>query len=106
MATVYSTLLLRQKGLTGSLVYTVPIGMVAILRDVDVYAGPSILDQRLFLEDSTTGGTFAAWVQSEGNAFNGVFRGRQVFNAGEGFLFNVDAGTWDVRASGYLLTAP
>jgi hypothetical protein len=106
MATVYSVLFLSQKGLTGSLVYTVPPGYVGILRDADVYAGASLLDQSLFMEDSFTGGAITGWVQSEGNAFAGIWRGRQVMEAGRGFLFNVASGTWDVRASGYLLTAP
>ena len=106
MAVVYSVKFLAYKGLFGELVYTVPVGKVAILRDVDVYGGGVITFSQLFLEDSDTGGAITQWVSSEGNAFAGIWRGRQVFAAGEGFKFRSPLTEWDVRASGYLLNAP
>lgn len=109
MASVYSTLFLSGNTTGGAPVYTVPAGFVAILRDVDVYNN-SLVFAELFLEDSEFGNTI--W-RVDNNAFipgssigSSQWRGRQVFTEGNGFLFNASSGTWDVRASGYLLTLP
>lgn len=109
MPTVYSTVFITGNTSGGAPIYTVPPGFVAVLRDVDVYNN-SLLAAELFLEDSQTGQTI--W-RVDNNAFipgasigSSQWNGRQVFEAGGGFLFLATAGVWDVRASGYLLVAP
>lgn len=109
MGTVYSTVFLNGNTSGGAPVYTVPAGFVAVLRDADVYNN-SLVAAELFLEDSASGVTI--W-RVDNNAFipgsslgSSQWQGRQVFTAGNGFLFNASSGTWDVRASGYLLQLP
>lgn len=103
---VYSVRFISGNTGAGDPVYTVPAGFVAVLRDVDVYNNSAVVAE-LFLEDSQTGQAIARF-DSQGPTDTGSqqWRGRQVFDAGGGFLFHATAGTWDVRACGYLLSAP
>lgn len=106
MADVYSTLLFRAVGLTGTGVYTVPLGFTAVAVCADIYSAPTVVSE-IFFEDSHTGGTIfvaSIGVTDPPKSFQWV--GRQVANEGEGFLFNVAHGAWDVRLSGYLLSNP
>lgn len=106
MAAIYSTLFLSGNTSAGSPIFTVPAGFIAVLRDVDVYCN-GIGGEELFLEDSTYGNTFARWdILTPADSGSKQWQGRQVFNPGGGFVFVATVGTWDVRASGYLLTAP
>lgn len=106
MAAPYSTLLLREQGLVGDLDYTVPDGYVCILRDADVYNGGGLVITSCYLIDRVSGGTITRWVSAtETQAFDGTWRGRQVFDAGDVLGFTTD-GAWDVRLSGYLLASP
>lgn len=107
-STVYSTLFLAANTGSGLLNYIVPDGFVAVLRDVDVYNNSVVLAE-LFLEDNETGQTI--WRVDNSAVIPTLsigsvqWKGRQVFNGGGGFVFTATAGVWDVRASGYLLTA-
>lgn len=109
MYSVYSTLFLANNTDSGELNYIVPDGFVAVLRDVDVYNN-SFVAAELFLEDNETGQTI--WrvdnnaVIPDSSLGSSQWKGRQVFNPGGGFVFVASSGTWDVRASGYLLSAP
>lgn len=88
--------------------YIVPEGFVAVLRDIDVYNN-SALTAELFVEDNQSGVTIwrvdNSLVIPESTKGSVQWTGRQVFEAGGGFVFVASAGTWDVRASGYLLSA-
>jgi hypothetical protein len=100
---VYSTVFIRLQGLVGSATFVVPDGYIAILRDADVYNGGGIESTSAYLIDFTSNGTITRWVSAtELQAFDGSWRGRQVFNSGDSFGFNT-TGAWDVRLSGYLL---
>lgn len=84
--------------------YTVPTGQVAIVRDADCfYAGGVGQSGQL---ESPAGGIFAYFPFPAD--INGVlisWRGRQVINAGETFLFAATL-SMDIMVSGYLLAAP
>lgn len=104
MAGVYSTSFIAEHALSGSVVYTVPDGFVAIVRDIDVYVNGDLIATTYYAVDADTDGTFA-WFVSPNEADPGLYswRGRQVFLAGESFAF-ISGNVCDVRISGYLLT--
>jgi hypothetical protein len=103
---IYSVNFVSANTGAGSLVYPVPTGFVAILRDLDVYNNSAITAE-LFLEDTVSGVAIARFdVTGPSDSGSKTWRGRQVFEAGGGFTLRASAGTWDCRASGYLLIAP
>lgn len=83
-------------------VYTVPAGYVAVLRDVDAYF-PSGLGPQLFLQDGSVPISFALLAPT---AVPGSvqWHGRQVFTAGEEIAVNLTATPIRALLSGYLLT--
>jgi hypothetical protein len=109
MAPVYSTRLLTLPGVLGtSTSYTVAEGFVAIVKAVTVYSSGSAFDISAFLEDDATGAALLYWSWGAAQPAYHSYYGGIVFEAGEGFHFQVDtagsAGV-DCSASGYLLTA-
>lgn len=102
---VYSTRLLAthdQPAITPA-VYTVPVGKLLIVRDIDVYFG-SALGTREVYAFGSAGQVF--WHESVGPTLNGSrqWTGRQVFYAGENFSLSA-TDVFDLAASGYLLDA-
>lgn len=101
---VYSTRFLEVRGLTTTLPYVVPAGVVAVVRDVDAFRtgilGATVIfhgavGQAIWGKDYPPGSTdaYSSW------------RGRQVFLPGE--TFDVQASNpVDVTVSGYLLSLP
>lgn len=85
-----------------TVVYTVPAGYVAILRDVDAYF-PSGLGPQLFLQDGSIPLSFALLAPT---AVPGSvqWRGRQVFASGQEIAVNTSATAVRALLSGYLLT--
>jgi hypothetical protein len=102
-ATVYSVCFIAESGLTGSAVYTVPTGQVAVVRDLDSYVS-SLGSTTLRLVDLQTGGTWFVDAQLSPTGHWGSWRGRQVFTEGQQFEVNTDV-AYDVRLGGYLLSS-
>lgn len=107
MSTIYSKRWIAQAGLagTGSSV-TVPAGHVYVVKQITIYA--SVLGTlAAFFEDDTSGAAlFSARFTSSAGGWQG-FYGALVFEAGDGFHFQVNAAlldTADVYAGGYDLT--
>lgn len=109
---VYSTVFIREAGLTGRATYTVPAGVIAVVRDFDGYGNNIDPEAALFLVDDLTNGTFFQWQQSLasiGSPTHFQWQGRQVFHPGDAFHCGVASSVsaaFDVRVSGYLLTTP
>jgi hypothetical protein len=106
MAGIYSSLFVHAKVTTSGdeLLYTVPDGMVAIVRDVNLEAGlaasgyvtvyarnGSVVDAALLTVGNATSLGFYHWV------------GHQVLNAGDAIRFYCDSPPFTMRVSGYLL---
>lgn len=100
---VYSTRFLAVQGLVGVAAYTVPVGQLAVVRDVNVYNGGG-LSVTTAIWHGSAGQAIALWA-SQTDASDGFFTGRQVFNPGESFDITTN-GAWDVTVSGYLLQLP
>lgn len=105
MANVYSTAFIGEKELSGSAVYTVPTGYVAVVRDCDVFQG------------SSSTGVYFQLLGGEGQAFFWCsslpltaqwfqWTGRHVLNEGATLTALVGSGNPDVSVSGYLLSLP
>ena len=103
MASVYSTLLISQQGVSGSLSYDVPTGYVLVVRDVDIYIHGDLISTTYYVTDNESDATFA-WSASPEAGDPGLYswRGRKVVNAGSGITVS-GGGTYDVNISGYLL---
>jgi hypothetical protein len=107
---VFSTRFLAQAGLAGTGVSVlVPAGHVYIVKQVTMYASPSIGPIRMFLEDDTTGAAlFSAATQAGTPGWFGLY-GALVFEPGQGFHFQIDAfptDAADVYCGGYDLLLP
>lgn len=102
---VYSRRLVAVEGLDGDFEYSVPLGFVTVVRDVDVYVGgPSGTDFRIIGDAGQTfvylpGPTFSDFPATK---YFGQWRGRQVIPAGASFVCRTTAAA-DVTVSGYEL---
>lgn len=105
MATVYSTRFIEVKGGTTFYGYTVPLGFVAVIRDVDTYASSELAFAQVFLEGAL-GQALWWWQSGLGQDSYGSWRGRQVVMAGETFGLRINVSHADATCSGYLLTLP
>lgn len=105
MALVYSTRF--GKGISTAAgafpFYTVPVGMVAVVRDVRLIQQAGALS--VALVDLTTGENLAFAAPSATNEFF-AFSLRAVVEAGEVMQYANNGGTWSWYVSGYLLTLP
>lgn len=105
---VYSTRFLQRQNLTGIALYTVPEGMVAIVRDADIFDGSSEGGDSYVLQITRADETNTTTIdQFESSLTDKIhqWRGRQVLNEGDVLSATVAVGM-DVTVSGYLLTAP
>jgi hypothetical protein len=105
MAAVYSARLIYEAGLSSSAAFTCPDGMVMVVRDIDVFVGAELALPSIQATEASDG-TFWIAVGTIGEASSFQWQGRQVFPAGSTLVMIAENGTWDVRVSGYLLTAP
>lgn len=107
---VYSTRFITTKGLSGTgASYTVAAGLVAVVKEITVYASPLLGLTTVFFEDDLTGAAFWAQDATVGSPVTGSFYGGIVFEPGQGFHFQVNNAfgeAADVSAHGYLLTLP
>lgn len=86
------------------MLYVVPAGYVAVLRDAELRqsSGPLAI---AFLVDGLVGAVITSAVPASLNQ-TVQWQGRQVFVAGDSIQIEVTGGVWSARLSGYLLTAP
>lgn len=103
---VYSVRLFQQQGVSvPTVAFVVPPGLVVVVRSIDCYVGaPTVSTQLIFKE----GVSSCAWLSFTGEAtqsrsFSWV--GRQVFIAGDELVVDPADHPWDVRVSGYHLSA-
>lgn len=105
MATVYSVRLLAQHdvGIANPAQYTVPVGKLAIVRDIDAYNGDVVGDTMYAVVALSPQVVFfqASWGVGERGWRS--WRGRQVLYAGDTLSVFADR-VIDVVASGYLLS--
>lgn len=105
---LYSVRFLAAQGLSGTgPSVTVPAGHVYVVKQVTMYASPLISVTSVFFEDDSTGAAlFASRFNASAGGWAGLY-GALVFQAGEGFHFQVDNSAGepaDVYAGGYDLT--
>jgi hypothetical protein len=108
MSQVYSTRFIATQGLSGTGVsVTVPAGLVYVVKQVTIYIDPAFGVTRAFFEDDTSGAALFTGQQTIGNPEMFGLYGALVFEAGQGFHFQVDASPGDgadVYAGGYVLS--
>jgi hypothetical protein len=86
--------------------YLVPPGKVWIVRDIDAYSNPGLVDAVLYVQDISPGFLFAIAKVGIGSQNVVQWRGRQVIDAaGQGLQIESNAGPWTWRVSGYELDA-
>lgn len=101
MAYVYSHRFVAWASSSTPPAYVVPLGYVAILRDIDVYSGGgSIIDWHAGINEVCIVAAGQFTVESLPQTL--TWRGRQVVNPGEAIYFASDGAT-DGAISGYLL---
>jgi hypothetical protein len=87
---------------------TVPAGHVYVVKQITIYSSPLLSFLAAFFEDDTTGGAlFASRFLADAGGWVG-FYGALVFEAGQGFHFQVDSTAGehaDVYCGGYDLTS-
>lgn len=110
MADVYSKRFYALQGLSGTgASVIVPPTRVYVVKQLTVYASPLLGLTTVFFEDESTGAALWAQDATIGSPVSGSFYGSFVFEAGQGFHFQVDSGFGegaDVYAGGYDLAAP
>lgn len=105
---LYSQRFLVQPGLSGTgPSFIVPTGFRAIVKQVTLYAAPLLANTAAFFEHEPSGAAlFAERFNINAGGWAG-FYGALVFDAGEGFHFQVNNAAGeaaDVYAGGYLLS--
>lgn len=101
MAAVYSTPFLQLPSFSGTATYAVPVGMLIVVRDIDVVYG-SVVDLEVTAEDGSGCKFFGDTLNGGFGKSTASWRGRQVIR-GPGLLRVSANATCDVRVSGYLL---
>lgn len=105
MATVYSKRLAQALGFPNgsSIVYTVPAGYTAVVRDIDCYTSAGVSNADLFFEGAIGNTFFRAEVVAL-TQDSPQWRGRQILFAGETLTVNnTSSVSWDFAISGYEL---
>lgn len=104
----YSTRFAAGEGTgSGAVVYTVPAGYVAVIRDIELLSGSGTTDEVVI--DATVPGPLnvVIWLHIFGAAFAWAqWAGRAVLNAGDEISVTAPADGSTYLISGYLLSAP
>lgn len=103
MARIYSARLAEMAAFTGgpTTVYTVPSGLLAVVRSISIGQDAGALSVGLVLRN---GGTVLAGIQAAALYVCQPIDLRYVLYEGEELSFQVLAGTWGISVSGYELT--
>jgi hypothetical protein len=103
---IYSTRFFHGPATNGQTLYTVPVGMVVVVRDLEVYnfSGAVINQVQVQLGISGTTSGVLAFVNNVPASECAQWSGRSVVNAGEELVaFSTTAGNFSMLVSGYLL---
>jgi hypothetical protein len=88
---------------------TPPSGRVYVVRDVCCYSSIGLpdIDASLYWQDAITGGTIAFFDFNAADETKKSFQwtGRQAFGSLGGFKFSAGSSSWDIRVTGYDLSA-
>jgi len=88
---------------------TVPAGHVYVVKQITMYMDPALGQTRCFFQDDSSGAALFSGGANVGAPIWVGFYGALVFEAGQGFHFQVDATLTDeadVYAGGYDLLSP
>jgi hypothetical protein len=102
---VYSTRILQAHGATSGATFTVPAGMVLVVRDVDCYANATGYINFFLIGAAGQAIWWFEWNPTDQKP--AMWRGRQVLLAGETLTTSVSVGisdSLDYSISGYLLS--
>ncbi len=105
MANVYSTQFLTWSNPTSGVLYTVPAGYVAVVRDMDVWWDGET-DEGSLIASIHNVCTFMVFYGAPSVASAFQWRGRVVINPGEKLELFPSVGNWSGVACGYLLSLP
>lgn len=102
---LYSSVLIANHGFTGEAALEIPVSTVCVVRDIDVVVG--ITAGLAVWAYDTDGVQFwgYTWGATTYTKQTASWRGRQVI-PGPGYFYISTDGAADIRASGYLLSAP
>lgn len=110
MAQLYSRRFIAVQGLSGTgASITVPAGRVYIVKQVTIYSDPTFGILRSFFQDDSSGAALFTSQTNIGTPLWSGFYGHLVFEAGQGFHFQVSGSlgdSADVYAGGYDLSSP
>jgi hypothetical protein len=110
LSQVYSTRFYAAQGLSGTgPSVVVPTGLVYVVKQLTIYVDPTTLPTRVYFQDDDSGAALFTGAQTAGNPEWFGFYGALVFESGQGFHWQVDAGPGDgadVYCGGYVLTLP
>lgn len=109
MAPLYTQLLYENNAVSSTVLSAaVPAGYIWDVRDIELSTyGPGIAANGNFRIQDTANCNI--WQLGWDETYTGSVHhwdGRQVLTAGQKLVFVPDAGTWYVRVTGYLLSAP
>jgi hypothetical protein len=102
--TVYSTLFYSGITSDSAPVYEVPDGFVAVLRDVLMNDPSESGTYGVVTGDDGVVAAGGTWPTTETAAFEIIWTGNQVFNAGDHMWASSDSSAATARLSGFLLT--
>lgn len=104
--TVYSTQFFLGVAATNDLLYTVPTGQVAVLRDVSGFPSSGFIDVAEIYEGTDNVYFLQSdWVQPNQGMWH--WKGRVVLNSGQSLKFYSYTGaTWSLYLGGYLFPTP
>jgi hypothetical protein len=105
MSAVYSTSFMQRLRLDGGSPYTVPAGVVAVLRDWDAYVRSDDAIEGSVALLGGAGQIVDSFTMAAGVAQKHQWTGRQVIPSGQTFTVSTPCPV-DVTLSGYLLTLP
>jgi hypothetical protein len=108
VATVYSTRFIAVQGLVGNSDYTVPDGMLAVIRSIDMWQAGGVAAPRSYvgIYDGVAYVTIQALWGDPLDTVEEHWSGRQVAYPGEIIRAQATSESPDIMVSGYLLTLP
>jgi len=106
-APAYSFLLFSQQGVSvPTTCFTVPAGETWVVRSIDCYVGAPLITSHLIFKQLDNSAAFLSFGVDATQSRSFTWTGRQVFEAGQSLVVDPTDHPWDVRVSGYHLSAP
>ena len=105
-APAFSRRLFVQQGVSvPTTAFVVPAGLVYVVRSIDVYVGSPLLTSQLLFKDGVTSAAWLSFVTEATQSRSFTWTGRQVFEENDFLVIDPTDHPWDVRVSGYHLSA-